>query len=155
MTTFIKMMIIVAVSSKKCSSPFRGPTCRLDCPTNSPKPKDSSFCIIHSKEKQHILPFTNLELTNAWLFAWKKIINQLWFSLRCYHCSFNMIMPFVYAVVFPGSQWKSDRKPEIFKNDQAILENGSTYTSFFFFLTPGMYNTPWLDFPSCISSPGA
>lgn len=40
----------------------------LFCPTNSLKPKDIRFAIIHDKEKLQILKLDKLEADNAWYF---------------------------------------------------------------------------------------
>ncbi len=44
----------------------------LFCPSNSPKPKDVLFIILHDKEKQQILTFENLEPANVdWLLNYQ------------------------------------------------------------------------------------
>lgn len=45
------------------------------CPTNSPKPKDIQFSVIHNlnkhEEKLQIFPFENQEPVNVWPFCLK------------------------------------------------------------------------------------
>lgn len=45
------------------------------CPTNSPKPQNSSFVVTNDKEKQLILTFKKLELASVWLKT-----TENWFS---------------------------------------------------------------------------
>ena len=42
------------------------------CPTNRPKPKDSSFTIITNKDKKQIFKFKELEPVKKWTFILEK-----------------------------------------------------------------------------------